>query len=70
MSLQARRDVLMTQLRQDLEGDMHPQERAWVELGSVSRFVMWLLLPRKLYRQIEWVDQGEDGVSAVFLARK
>lgn len=68
-AFRARRAILMTQLKQDMLGSEFPGQRAWVEIGPVHRLVMWLLLPRALYRQIDWIE-AEDGPTAIFLARK
>lgn len=69
-ALSARRAILVTQLKQDMLGSEFPGQRAYVEIGPVHRFAMWLLLPHALYRQIDWIDHTEDGPTAIFLARK
>lgn len=60
----------MTQFKQDLMGEQFPGQKAYVILGNQRRWLLRLLLSREQFAQVEWCDQGEEGIVAVFTARK
>lgn len=62
-------EIEMTQREQDTLGADFPTQRRYYKLpkecGRGVRILLMFLLPRGLYRRIEWTTAG-----AVFLARK
>lgn len=60
--------IHQAQVEQDLHGHQHPDKRKFYVLtdyGLTARIALWVLLPKALYRQIEWTQEG-----AVFFAHK
>lgn len=68
IALQVALDIVAAQHEQDEKGHLFQDGRKYYVLpkhGFVMRAWLCLLLPRVLYKQIEWTREG-----AVFLARK
>jgi hypothetical protein len=68
IALQVALDIVAAQREQDEKGHLFKDGRKYYVLpknGLVMRAWLYLLLPRALYKQIEWTPEG-----AVFLARK
>jgi hypothetical protein len=68
IALQVALDIVAAQHEQDEKGHLFQDGRKYYVLpknGLVMRAWLYLLLPRALYKQIEWTPEG-----AVFLARK
>jgi hypothetical protein len=68
IALQVALDIVAAQHEQDEKGHLFQDGRKYYVLpaqGFVMRAWLFLLLPRSLYKCIEWTPDG-----AVFLARK